>query len=70
MDKDLTVSIDISQKTSWEASLTSYLDEIPFQFIGKGDQNILKTLLALERKADDTHIILIEEPKIIYHILR
>ncbi len=62
-DKDLTVSIDISQRTSWEASLTSYLADIPFQYIGKGDQNILKTLLALDRKADDTHIILIEEPE-------
>ncbi len=62
-DKDLTVSIDISQRTSWEASLTSYLDDIPFQYIGKGDQNILKTLLALDRKADETHAILIEEPE-------
>jgi len=62
-DKDLTVSIDISQRTSWEASLTSYLDDIPFQYIGKGDQSILKTLLALDRKAGDTHIILIEEPE-------
>lgn len=62
-DKNLTVSIDMSQKTSWEATLTSYLDEIPFQYIGKGDQNILKTLFALERKSDDTDIILIEEPE-------
>jgi len=62
-EKDLTVSIDISQKTSWEASLTTYLDEIPFQYIGKGDQNILKTLLALERKPEDTQVVLIEEPE-------
>ena len=62
-DKDLSVSIDISQRTSWEASLTSYLDDIPFQYIGRGDQSILKTLLALEKKADGTHVILIEEPE-------
>ncbi|MBC2716050.1 MAG: AAA family ATPase [Desulfobacteraceae bacterium] len=62
-DKDLTVSIDISQRSGWETSLTSYLDDIPFHYIGKGDQNILKTLLALDRKAEDTHIILIEEPE-------
>jgi putative ATP-dependent endonuclease of the OLD family len=62
-DKELAVSIDISQRTSWDASLTPYLDEIPFQFSGKGDQNILKTLLALDRKAQDKHIILIEEPE-------
>jgi predicted ATP-dependent endonuclease of OLD family len=61
--KDTAVSIDISQRTSWETSLTSYLDDIPFNFIGKGDQNVLKTLLALDRKANDTQIILIEEPE-------
>ena len=34
-NKDLSVSIDISQKSSWENNLTSYIDEIPFQFSGK-----------------------------------
>jgi predicted ATP-dependent endonuclease of OLD family len=62
-DKELKVSIDISQKTSWETNLTSYLDDIPFQYIGKGDQNILKILLALERNIEESHVILIEEPE-------
>ena len=62
-EKNLTVSIDISQKASWETNLTSYLDEIPFQFAGKGEQSILKVLLALERKGDTSDIILLEEPE-------
>jgi putative ATP-dependent endonuclease of the OLD family len=62
-DKDLSISIDITQKSSWESNLTSYLDEIPFQNIGKGDQSILKILLALENKATESNIILIEEPE-------
>lgn len=63
-EKDLTVSIDISQRTNWEANLTSCLDDIPYQYIGKGDQNILKMLFALERKkAKESHVILIEEPE-------
>jgi predicted ATP-dependent endonuclease of OLD family len=62
-DKDLSVSIDISGKTSWETNLTSYLDEIPYQFIGKGEQSILKMLLALDRKGEQTDAILIEEPE-------
>ncbi len=62
-EKNLAVSIDISQKASWETSLTSYLDDIPFQYIGKGDQSILKMLLALERKGETSDIILIEEPE-------
>ncbi|MHA1305103.1 MAG: ATP-dependent nuclease [Candidatus Heimdallarchaeaceae archaeon] len=62
-DKELTVSIDISQKTSWESNLTSYLDDIPFQFVGKGEQNILKILIALDKTAKESHLILIEEPE-------
>lgn len=62
-NKDLSVSIDISQKSSWESNLTSYLDDIPFQFIGKGEQNALKILLALEKKATNSNVILIEEPE-------
>ncbi|MFH2107773.1 MAG: AAA family ATPase [Chrysiogenia bacterium] len=62
-DKQLQVSVDITQKANWETNLTSYLDEIPFQHIGKGDQSILKMLIALDRKATDAHLILIEEPE-------
>lgn len=62
--KNLSVSMDVSQKTSWEANLTSYLDEIPFQNIGKGNQNILKMLLALgKKKTKNSDVILIEEPE-------
>ncbi len=62
-NKQLKVSIDISQKSNWEANLTSYLDDIPFQHIGKGDQSILKMLIALDRNALEGHLILIEEPE-------
>jgi len=62
--RDLTVSVDISHKTNWDANLTSYLDDIPFSYIGKGDQNVLKMVLALERKkAKESDVILIEEPE-------
>lgn len=59
----MSLSIDISQRYTWESSLAAHLDDLPFRFIGKGDQNILKILLALNRKIDDTHIVLIEEPE-------
>ena len=39
------------------------MDELPFQFIGKGEQSALKIMLALERQASDANIILIEEPE-------
>lgn len=63
IDRELSLAIDISQRYTWESSLVAHLDDLPFQFIGKGDQNALKTMLAIGRKADDAHIILIEEPE-------
>lgn len=62
-DKDLTLSIDISQKSSWETNLIPHLDELPFQLAGKGEQTALKVMLALDRKAEASDVILIEEPE-------
>lgn len=62
-DKDLSIAIDISQRSNWETNLVPHLDRLPFHFIGKGEQNALKIMLALERKAEDANVILIEEPE-------
>jgi len=62
-DKSLSIGIDISQKTNWENNLVPHLDELPFQLAGKGEQTALKIMLALERKAQDSDMILIEEPE-------
>lgn len=62
-DKELTISLDISQKNGWESNLTAYLDDIPFDFIGKGEQNSVKLKLSLESKAEEAQVILIEEPE-------
>ena len=62
-DKDLAIALDVSQKTNWEANLIPYLDDLPFQFIGKGEQSALKIMLALERQVSDCNVILIEEPE-------
>lgn len=65
-EKELSVSIDISQRTNWEGSLASFVEDIPFQYAGKGEQNTRKILLALDRKAHLSNVVLIEEPEIIY----
>ena len=62
-DKKLTLSIDISQRSSWETSLVPHLDDLPFQYVGSGGQNILKILLALNQVADQSQVILCEEPE-------
>ncbi|MGW0821965.1 ATP-dependent nuclease [Streptomyces sp. NPDC002845] len=62
-DRELTLSIDVSQKSSWESSIVPHLDDLPFQYVGKGEQSTLKILLALNRKVEEAHIVLVEEPE-------
>jgi len=62
-ERELSLGIDISQRASWESSLVPHLDDLPFTFVGKGEQSSLKILLALNRRVDDAHVILVEEPE-------
>jgi len=63
-DKKVKLSVDVSTKTAWETSLTTYLDDVPFNYIGGGEQCLVKTKLALNhKKAQEASIILLEEPE-------
>jgi len=63
-DRTLSLSIDISQKSTWESSLVPHLDDLPFDYIGKGEQNCLKILLALNKeRTAEAYILLVEEPE-------
>lgn len=61
--KALTIGLDVGQKAQWESNLVPHLDALPFQLSGKGEQTALKIMLALERKATDSDVVLIEEPE-------
>ncbi|MBI2859930.1 MAG: AAA family ATPase [Chloroflexi bacterium] len=63
-DKKVELSIDVSTKTAWETSLTTYLDGIPFSYAGRGEQCLVKTKLALShKKSAEANILLLEEPE-------
>lgn len=63
-DRSLNVSVDLSTQNSWEKTLMTYLDEVPFHQIGKGEQCVIKTNLALaHKKSQDANLILLEEPE-------
>ena len=62
-NKNLEITLDVSQKTNWEANLIPHLDKLPFHYSGKGEQSSLKIMLALQRKVDESQVILIEEPE-------
>lgn len=60
----VSLSVDLSTKNAWESSLVTQLNDVPFGYIGKGDQCVLKTELALTQKqAQGAQIILLEEPE-------
>ncbi|MEM9776249.1 MAG: AAA family ATPase [Chloroflexota bacterium] len=63
-DKDLSISVDLSTQNSWETTLMTYLDEVPFHQIGKGEQCIVKTKLALgHERSQEANLVLLEEPE-------
>ena len=63
-DKRVELSIELLSKNAWENSLMTYLDDVPFHYIGKGEQCIVKTELALaHKKSKEASVILIEEPE-------
>ena len=62
-NKEIKISVELSP-TNWETGLTTYLDNIPFHFVGKGEQSVIKTNLALaHNKAKEANVILLEEPE-------
>ena len=63
-DKEIELSVDLGTRSTWDGNLITQLDKIPFDFIGKGEQAIIKTDLALSNKRSEaSSIILIEEPE-------
>lgn len=62
-DKKFTMEIDATRANQWHSVLAPHLDSLPLHLAGSGEQNKLKILLALTRKVEDTHLILIEEPE-------
>lgn len=62
--KNVKLSVDLSSKNAWENSLMTYLDDVPFHYVGKGEQCIVKTKLALShKKTKEANILLLEEPE-------
>jgi putative ATP-dependent endonuclease of OLD family len=63
-DKALSIAVDLATHNSWQTTLMTYLDEIPFHQAGKGEQCIIKTNLALgHKKSQEASLILLEEPE-------
>lgn len=64
IQNELTIGVDFGTRNSWENSLVTKLSGVPYNNIGKGNQCIIKTQLALsDKKIKDRQLILVEEPE-------
>lgn len=64
IEGEVSLSVDLGTKNAWENSLVTQLNNIPFGYVGKGAQCVMKTELALTHKqAQNASIILLEEPE-------
>ncbi|WP_010252930.1 ATP-dependent nuclease [Treponema primitia] len=62
--KKIEISAELPTQSAWESSLMTFVDDTPFQQIGKGEQCVIKTNLALEhKKSQEAALILLEEPE-------
>jgi hypothetical protein len=56
--KDLTISLDMSARSTWDSSITAHLDNIPFDDVGKGEQCRVQMKLAIEATKADSVLLL------------
>lgn len=64
VDGAVSLTVDLGTKNAWENSLVTQLNDVPFGYIGKGAQCVMKTELASTHKsAQNAQIVLLEEPE-------
>jgi putative ATP-dependent endonuclease of OLD family len=61
--KSLKIVADIAPSSSWESSLGLAVDDVSFAHIGKGEQNQIQIKIAIQNKAKDVDIVMLEEPE-------
>lgn len=54
---------DITPSGSWDSNLTLAVDDVAFSQIGKGLQNQIQIKVAIQNKAKNTDIVMLEEPE-------
>lgn len=62
-NKRVTLNINLKTQNAWSDDLLTYVDDVPFHHIGKGEQCLIKTDLSLNGKGKGADIILLEEPE-------
>ncbi|ANI56070.1 ATP-dependent nuclease [Pseudomonas sp. DR 5-09] len=62
-DKTLSIAANTLPAGSIQTGLQLKVDEVPFHFIGKGEQSKVQIKLAIQNRPGDIDLVLIEEPE-------
>ncbi|MBW9474730.1 AAA family ATPase [Escherichia coli] len=62
-DKKLSIAASTLPAGSIQTSLQLEVDDVPFQFIGKGEQSNVQIKLAIQNKSKDIDLVMMEEPE-------
>lgn len=62
-DREISLAMDQSPRTSWEGAITPQIDKIPFSMSGQGQQAAVKISLAMSRQSDRANFVMVEEPE-------
>lgn len=64
MNNTIEIDVEMLNRNDWEKAIITKINEIPFDYIGKGEQSSLKIELSLTNKrTENSGILLIEEPE-------
>jgi putative ATP-dependent endonuclease of the OLD family len=62
-DHKMSLAMDQSWRSSWDASVSPHVADVPFGMTGLGQQAAVKIALAMKRNADAVRVVMIEEPE-------
>ena len=62
-DRNLTIAASTFPAGSIQTGLQLKVDDVPFHFIGKGEQSNVQIKLALQNKSHDIDLVMMEEPE-------
>ena len=62
-DSKLTIAASTLPAGSIQAGLQLEVDDVPFHFIGKGEQSNVQIKLAIQNKSHDIDLVMMEEPE-------
>lgn len=62
-DKPISLAMDQSTRTSWDASVAPHVDKVPFSMSGQGQQAAIKISLAMNKHSERTNFVMVEEPE-------